>query len=287
MRRILLLIALTTAVALMAGCRAERTFHSPYDIEDQPRTLERGTIAEVHALMRERAVDHPTLWSGGKIVISVQGERKKQWFDMTLLFRSPDAIRLRGSRIPIGTLFEVIMNGDSAWVYLNREKELYAGQRADLSKVSGVTGALSLQDMMAAILVNQDLLRRLDEGGRWTVLPTQKDVLLAKSIEDGRQLIWRLRRSDGLVREVVLRGPQDRIEMRVSYWDYALESDATEPLPEEFVIGLYEDQLNFDVEIDKYKINPALVDAVFLPPKAEKVFPMEMLSQRDAIETDE
>jgi len=273
------IVALSVMV-LLSGCAARQKFDSPYP--KGPKVLPGDGLEEVAALLQERTREHPFLWRRGRVILRNEETGEKLWFEATLLYRDPDAVRLRGGRAPLGTLFELGVSGDDAWVFLNREKELYTGTLEDLRREGGDMASLSLRDVMSAILVNQDLQRRLSEQGGWTVYGTAGELFLSRLLDDGRRGVWRIGRSDGLVREVVIWARGERqADARVLYRSYELEDG--EPLPGEFQVGLAGDAATVLFRLDGYKVGQTLDSRVFEAPAAEITLPLSRLSERESV----
>lgn len=280
LRAAVLLLA-AAAVLLSAGCRRSRPdFDSPYDLRG-PDILRDGSLGEIASVVSHRARDHQHLVRQGRIVLEADGQRV--WFDGNILVRTdPPAVRLRGSRVPAGTLFEIALRGGDAWVYLNRDRELFVGTREELARQTGLEGAISLEELVASILVLQDLKARLAEPGRWRVLPTRREVLLARTEPDGRSAAWRIRRSDGLVREFVRFDPWGRAELRVTYESWVLEDG--EPLPGQFVAEVDEGRVRLTMRLSQYRLGTPVSDAVFdeLPRDARGIYALSDLATRES-----
>ena len=276
--------ALVAVLALaLAGCRARPVFDSPYPGE-APTALARGTLAEFAALLQARTRQHPHLARQGRVVIEVPSEGAKMWFEGNILVRDdPPAVRLRGSRVPIGTLFEVCVRGDAAWVYLNREREVFTGSARALRETTGLAGSVSLRELVASILVMQDLRERLARPGQWTMYRTRREVLLAVEEPGGRRLAWRIRRHDGLVREFVTFDARGAAELRVTYESWVLEDG--EPLPGQFVAEVQDGAVRLTLRLDQYKLGQPIADAVFdeLPRGAQSFFGLEQLAGRESV----
>ena len=272
---------LSLSLFAVAGCRASIPFESPYS-DDLPDVLREGTLEEIAQLVSERTKEHPFLVRQGRIVLET--EEGKMWFEGNLLVRDePPAVRLRGSRVPIGTLFEVAVSGPDAWVYLNREKQLFIGSPEELRRQTGVAGAVSLQEVVSSILVYQDLQERLSQPGVWRVLPRRDEVFLAQETPLGRQLAWRIRRSDGLIREFVTFDSLGNAELRVTSESWELEDD--EPLPGQFVAEVANGAVELTMRLGDYKLGQPLADAVFdrTPSGAREIYLLSDLVNRESV----
>lgn len=279
-RAVRTLTALAIIAVALAGCRATPRFDSPYDFE-RP-LLESSAFDDVVALVGRRAAPQPTLWRRGRVVIQDHVGGQKFWFESTLLYSEPASVRLRGGRVPIGTLFEVGVAGDEAWVYLNREDELYVGDTEELRRQGGVAGAVSLADIVSAILVYQDLHARFDQPYEWRALETRREWLLSHPDQTGHRHTWRLRKEDGLVSERVLWSPSGQALVRVIYDSYRLEDNAL-PLPGRFRAQVRDGAVEAEFKIDEYKLGRTFAPAVFQAPPASSTLPLRLLGTREAV----
>ncbi|MBX3729375.1 MAG: hypothetical protein KF858_09340 [Candidatus Sumerlaeia bacterium] len=274
-------LALFALALLLSSCRSRRpVFDSPYP--EAGVVLTQGTLAELDAVLRQRTPPHGVFWASGRVSIRQPEVRGSVWFDATFIYDEPESFRLRGSRMVIGTLFEVIVCGEDAWVHLNKERELYAGTLSELRRQGGMLGAFSLQDMAAAILVHQDLRRRLAEGGSWQVLRTGDELFLTTMLAEGRRVTYRIRRADALVREAIVRGPDGRIELQALYEGFRLSDDG-EPLPTRMMLHILGDALSVRFRSDAYKPHSDVKpENVCYLPRNARVFPLAALMDRDA-----
>jgi len=281
-----LLIALCLLFTLVcAGCKRGPEFRVP-DTYERMFLLRRGTVVELSEVLDARAKDHPTFWTRGEVSIRQDGVRGRSWFEATILYREPSDIRLRGARNPIGTLFEVLVSGEKAWLHLNREGELYEGDLAELRRQAGVAGSLSLDQMMAAILVSQEVKRRLADGTPLEVRRTGAELVLTETLTDGRTWERRVDRRNALVRGMVLRDDRGREELRIDYRRYEIAPNR-EPLPTELVLTVWGGAAEVSVSLAEFKIDPELVDAAFAPPKAKTVRPLSQVGQREIVPVEE
>lgn len=282
--RLLLLLVSCLLCTALPGCRTTKprtadSFPGPYQREEN--LLREATLDELYDLLGYRTPEHPLLWSRGTVRIRQQGVKGTMWFDATLIYRDPDAVRLRGSRVGLGTLFEVIVSGDNAWVHLNRDKELYGGTLEELRREGGLLGSFTLRDMIAAVLVNHDLRERLAVPRRWRVSRDAEEMRLVLVREDGGRITWHVRRLDGLVREIVLRDRWNREELRVTYRGYQLVEG--EPLPSKLMLSMWEGEVTVEIDLAEYKLRPDMKpeNVDFLP--ALETWPLAALNSREPV----
>ena len=287
-------LALVAMLALTAGCGVfgrKKPAETGPDSVLPPRPdylLAEGTLDELKAVLDQRTRSHQTMQAVGRIVMEQEGMDGKIWFDANLLHRTPDDIRLRGSRVPVGTIFEVLTLQDSACVYLNREKELFVGTLQELQELGGVTGLLTPRQMLSALLINHDLKRRLEVRSEWMFGVNEETMLLSQEIPGSERVMsWAIRREDAAVTSVAIQQPNGVPDLIVEYEDYEF-IDAGELMPMELTVLLPQSAAKVSVKLSKYRMDPPLVDAVFQCPdgKAEAIYPLEELANRQALEPD-
>lgn len=283
-RLAVLLLILVGVLATTSACRGRQTtpdgFRSPFQ-RGGDDALREASLEELHALLAYRTPEHPLTWVRGRVSLREPDQRGTAWFDGLLIYREPDAVRLRGSRVGIGTLFEVIVADEQAWVHLRRERELFGGSLDELREEGGILGALSLSDMMAAILVNHDLRQRLDEEREWRLLEDGREFILSTEIERGRRIYYRIRLSDGLVRELAVRDPMGRMEAHVTYEGFDMHEGAL--LPTAMTIDLMGGALEVRFTAHEYKLHPEIDPrhVTYLPNLT--VQPLRALSSRESV----
>jgi hypothetical protein len=277
--RTLLFLAVAAIATACAGKKGD--FRSPYPA-DERLVLAEGSLAELYGVLKARTPEHGVFWSSGRVAIRQEGVDGTVWFDATVIYDEPDAIRLRGGRFVTGTLFEVIVCGDNAWVHLNKERELYEGTLAELRRQGGILGSMSLADMTAGILVHRDLRRRLEEKREWEVLAGREELFVTTELQAGRKMTWRIRRADGLVREAVVRGPGGAVELQAVYEGFEL-TEEFEPLPTRMNLYVQQDAMSVRYKADGYKPNSDVKpENVCYLPRGTRVFPLAALMERDA-----
>src|SRR5690606_24296940 len=193
------------AIVVMAGCRGSRPRPADFSPLQNPDPLLRaGTPAELLALLERRAPDHRTVQAQGRVTVEVEGHGGRQWFDANLLYREPDSVRLRGSRVGPGTLFEVLATPAESWFYLRQERDLYVGTSQELRQHLGLLGSLDLQELMSSLLIAQEL-RAVLEAESFTSWRARRDVIELRDSRNGLVRHWSVDRHSGLVRQVELR----------------------------------------------------------------------------------
>ena len=253
---------------------------SAYD----PVTLRDNSMAvnsreELLQLLRARTREHAELWVKASVTIRQQESSRKDFFTAIAMYRAPDKIRFGGSRVPIGTLFDVLLDGDRAVIYFNREGSLFVGSIDELAEKAEAIGGLSPRDLVSAVLMQQQLLDVLSSGDPVTVEPTAEHLLVATRRNSGQQCLFMVRRQDGLVEEVLLRDEQGEETLRVRYQEYQLVADqeAREPLPSRMKLEVRSQGVTIDADVVEYRLEPKLNDKAFLPPRAKRTYPMKAL----------
>lgn len=272
---------------LMAGCGGTKSFHSAYDKKEIATRRHAVTNREdLTAALQASVHKHDELWAKSDVVVRQKSIKKKTFFTALLLFRSPDQVRLRGSRVPIGTVFEVLLLGRQAMIYINQENRLFTGDISELASKTEAIGGLTPRELLAAVFVQQDLLERLEGEGEISVTDKEDHLLIAALHPiNRRQLFWQVRKADGLVEELLIRSPEGAEQLRIKYREYSMEEDSeastTEPLPTDFVMNLAGEDVEVSVEVNEYKLSPKLKDAVFFAPKARETYRLRDLQFKE------
>lgn len=266
-------------LALAAGCSRgpRREFLSPYPAG---AAVAVSRAEDVAPRLAETASAHPLLWARADLVISIEGRKGRDLVTATLLRREPGDLRLRGSRAPIGTVFEVLLDAEGrAWLYANREDRLFEGTRQQLREKLGAVGGVEPEDLVHAILVQQRLREFLADPAGWGIEDKGDAFLFARRDPAGRQLFWRLRKADGLVEEYLVRSRSGIPLLSVRYTEYRLVDvrGRMEPLPWRFQVRVPASRATIDAKLDGYKIDPPLRDKAFAVPEASERYPMTAL----------
>jgi hypothetical protein len=266
------------AIVVMAGCRGSRPRPADFSPLQNPDPLLRaGTPAELLALLERRAPDHRTVQAQGRVTVEVEGHGGRQWFDANLLYRDPDSVRLRGSRVGPGTLFEVLATPAESWFYLRQERDLYVGTSDDLREHLGLLGSLDLKELMSSILIAQELrfvLTNQAQSG-WRV---RRDDIEFRDQRGGLQRIWTIDRHSGLVRRVELR--EDGRTMAFVEYDRYVLLEGPELLPDDLRVILPREGVTARLRISTYNLDPQLrEDVVFesRPSGARATYPLWQL----------
>ncbi len=271
-----LLLALGMGFAL-AGCRqTQKVFVSPYTNPanaqgTSPTVNTAGNAAakaSLEELSRALAARHPewdTLQALADIVI-YKGKKARGTFNANLLVSLPDRARLRGSKVGIGTFFEIISDGDLLHVHLNKDGLLFSGRAEDLPPDAGVLRAASTEGLLGALLAERDLARRLRQSSPASIVTRPAHwIIRIDSPAENRWQVWVVRRNDFLVEETLIGRPGAGTEARIRYWGYRLFGE--EPLPSDLEIHLAGQSEWIRVDVDTYKVNPTLPPVIFAPPR--------------------
>jgi hypothetical protein len=193
------------------------------------------------------------------------------------LYQEPDRIRLRGSRLDI-TLFDLLMRDDEVFLYIRDEGARYDGTRAELSRASSVIGGLSPRELVASLQVLSELRRVLESGAPVVVSDEGSNLLVAARVgSEGAQGLWLVRKTDGLVREFLLRDRFRGEQIRVTYARYGLYGDDRQPMPDKLTLRLESEQSTFQINVNEYRLEPGLRPAQFEPPEARRIRPLSQL----------
>ena len=262
---------------LLAGCGGgKKIFSTPYEPAAAPGPFSADAPTSLAMKLAARHPEWKTFQSQFEVNIeTVSGGHQR--FDANLLVQFPDRARLRGSRSPIGNLFELIASGSRYSIYFNRDGVLFTGNRGDLEPKAGLLKMMNPEDILRALLAERDLAARLQKPGAWRVEDCGDALLVKTGKPDGSWQVWVARKSDGLIEETLLGRKPGRADVRVRYWAYDFFDG--EPLPSQLEIHLADPKVTIEIEVDRYRVNPPLSAAVFAPPPVarDKTYPLRDL----------
>jgi len=266
-------------VLLLAACSSKPlVFESPYA---DPLTPPPAAAAQ--ELARVLGQRHPRLdtFQVQCEVLVAPKDKSRQHFDANLLVAFPDKARLRGSRNPVGTLFEIISRGELLDIYFNRDGVLFSGTRSDLAPDAGLLRMAGPEELLRGLLAERDLAARLNSRADWRVRSRPEHWVLWHRKGDSAWQIWVVRKADALVEETLIGTRPGIPDARVRYWRYELINN--EPFPTHLDIHLADPAVVVTIKVDKYRLNPDLKSAVFQPPRIspEKTFPLHQLRLTD------
>jgi hypothetical protein len=271
-RRLLTATLAMSLVLIMSGCGSTK-FVSPYSSQAPPPTL--ATKADIAGLLDERASAHPKLWVRADLAVTTPGKKGRDHFTALVLSEEGKFIRLRGTKAPVGAIFDVLLKGDAATLFFNRDGVLFFGTREELRSKLGSAGNIMPEDLLRSVMVQQELRKALasDEVG---IVREKDSLLVAHRDETGRQHIYRVRAQDGLVQEWLMRSPTGESLLRVEYLKYNLLDvrGRDEPLPWKFDITVPSNGAKITADVDSYKIDPPFSDKTSAEPEAEKRYEM-------------
>lgn len=276
------ILAIITVV-LLVSCGARRGFVSAYDAKALDSGAFRADSREqLTSVLEARTQQHDMLWTKWNVTIHETATGGKQFFTAVAMFQAPDRVRFGGSRVPMGTVFDVLLNGNKAYLYFNREGKLFAGTIDELSQKTSAIGGLSPRDLVAAVLMQEQLLSMLRSGTPPEVLESGEHLLVAGRHARTRQdLLLMVRRADGLVEEAVVASAQGEEQLRIRYLAYELVENedlgTREPLPSRMRLEVRREGVTIEAESREYRLAPKFPEAAFLPPRARETLPLSSL----------
>lgn len=261
---------LIAAIVGASGCGRRADFVSAYPETELKSGARAVTDAEA---LRERVqvagadVPEMTVNAG----VKVRSEGTSGFISVRALYQQPDRIRLRGSRLDV-TLFDLLLLGDRVHLYLREEGARFDGSLEELARVSGAIGGLSPRELVSSLLVLGQLREVLADGKPAVVSDEGEHFLVAARVgSQDAQGFWLVRKSDGLVREFLLRDKAGAPQVRVYYEAYGLHGSASQPMPERLRLQVVPTGASFEVKVSEYELAPELKPAQFEPSKARRV----------------
>lgn len=217
--------------------------------------------AEISLLIKERHKPFQRLWASGKITLWGKGIKGKKYFQATILFREPDLLRLRGSRMITSTLFEFIVNSGRMAVVWNREKTWFEGDKEEWMAHPDLSLGIDPLFLPKALLIHQELINLFEDKRitRW-----QKKgrlyLFLSEGTDDSREAFL-VGIEDLLIREAALYSSEGLLDVRLKFLRY--DSFDGEILPEEMEIFFPQTSITARVQISDYKYPESFDKAVF------------------------
>ena len=279
MRRIIFAAFLLLTISLTA-CSTRRGFVSAYAKDALQSNEHRVSSREdLQRVLRQRTHDHDELWVKSGITVHSSNTSQKVFFTSVVMYQAPDKLRFAGSRVPVGTLFDVLLLGERAMVFFNREGTLFVGSADELAEKSGAIGGLSPQDLVSAALIQQQLKDVLESHQPCLVEPQGPDHLLVATRRSNHQnIFFMVRRADGLVQETLVRNAAGEDQLRIRYRKYEMvedgETKVLEPFPTEMELEIASQGVTISAEVGEYRLHPKLN---FSPQRARRTYPMSAM----------
>jgi len=270
-RRLLPLLA-ASLMLILSGCGTTK-FVSPYSADAPPPAL--ATKADLETLLGDRASAHPKIWVRADLAVTTPGKKGRDHFTALVLSEERKFIRLRGTKAPVGAIFDVLLKGDAATLFFNRDGVLFYGTRDELRTKLGSAGNIMPEDLLRSVMVQQELSKAL-ASAEVGIVREKESLLVAHRDDAGRQHIYRVRAQDGLVQEWLMRSSSGDPMLRVEYLRYNLVDvrGREEPLPWKFDVTVPSNGAKITADVDSYKIDPPFSEKTSAEPEAEKRYEM-------------
>ncbi len=224
--------------------------------------------------LAERTRPTGDLWIRFGMTVRQGGDRVAPSFTAIAMFRPPDSVLLGVSRIGIGRVMTLLVEDGVVQLYMDRERELLVGTMDELAEKTALLGGLEPRDLVMGVTVLRELHDALGDERPVAVRPRGDHWLVGSRRDDGRQLLWLVRRTDGLVEELLLRSPEGSEEIRVRYLEYDLVEQAGAaralPYPVEMVYTSVQEAVTIEAEVKEYRLDPDL--PAFRLPQAKAVY---------------
>jgi hypothetical protein len=233
--------------------------------------------AEISRLLKERHSSFYNLWASGKITLWGNGIKGKKYFQATILYREPDSLRLRGSRMITSTLFEFIVNSGRMAVVWNREKTWFEGAKEEWVEHPELSLGIDPLFLPKGLLIHQELTGLFENQKitRWK--KKGKTCLFLSEGTDGSREAFLVGIEDLLIREAALYSPDGLLAIRLKFLRY--DSFDGEILPVELEAVFPQTSITARVQIDAYKFPESFDDTVFslTPPPGYESHPLQVL----------
>lgn len=268
---------------LLGGCKTSQKFSSPYSGSPRPAIQ---NLEDLEQLSNDRALNGPLFWGRTDVTLEDGIAEKKNRFSATLIHGEPDRMRVRGTHFLLGTLFEIILDQEKAYIYLTDERTLYEGTRSDLEKIGGIFGTLSPDELIGSVRIYNEMKKGFAENRPFRLNDT-KDYLYLIESSANRTVLRKVRKVDGLVKEIVVTDPNRNhaILLQVIYSKYEIYGEESKPLPSDFRIVIPDQKLEVRLELKEVKLDPPLNPEVIrtLPTRIDTIYPLESIIYQEPI----
>lgn len=274
-------------VLLVSSCTTKPAFVSPYVAVPSGDLV--NSFSDFQEIVAARSTDRPLFWArtGVKLTESYP-RRQKNKFDATLIYGKPNKMRVRGTHFLLGTMFELILDGDKAFVFINEQQTLFEGSLKEMQENGGVLGSFTPEDLIGAVRVYHrlaELMQNSATEGKWSTTDTT-DFLFVIYSQPSRTFVWKVRKNDGLIQELLVSNPSEnnRLELQILYWKYEQPSNE-EPYPTRLEIQLTDQKVTLDLDVNEIKLQPELNPAVItmLPRSIKNRLPMSALAEQTPV----
>lgn len=220
----------------------------------KPTVYKEATLEELIELIQRRENRIKTIKASLRMGFEDLEKKGSQHCLGVLVFERPDRFRIKGYPQMGPTLFEIVSDGKSLWVYIPKEGKAYLSQ--DLKKRTSKTD-FNLQDLRSAfsvaeILNQPDVNKFLEKREKEYILYLVKKRLLEK--------IW-MERSEFLVTKIERFDKEGSLALEVSFAEYQKINDID--FPKEVRIHNSKEKKILTLLIQKVRLNEAVKPEVF------------------------
>ena len=220
----------------------------------KPTIYREATLEELIELIQRRESRIRTIKTSLRMGFRDLEKKSSQHCLGVFVFEKPDRFRITGYPQIGPTLFEIVSDGESLWVYIPKEGKVYLSQ--DLKKEASKAD-FNLQDLRSAFsvaeVINQpDINKFLEKRGKEYILYLTKKRLLEK--------VW-IGRSDFLVTKIQRFDEDGSLALEISFNEYQKINRID--FPEKVRIYNPKEKRILTLLIQKVRLNEAIKPEVF------------------------
>ena len=234
----------------------------------KPTIYREATLEELIELIQKRENRIKTIKASLRMGFRDLEKKGSQHCLGVFVFEKPDRFRIKGYPQMGPTLFEIVSDGESLWVYIPKEGKVYLSQ--DLKKDTPETN-FNFQDLRSAFsvaeVINQpDVNKFLEKRGKEYILYLTKKRLLGK--------VW-IERRDFLIIKIQRFDKDGSLALEVSFDEYQ-KVDGID-FPKEMRIYNPKEKRILTLLIPKVRLNEDIKLGVFQfkPPKGIEVINLD------------
>jgi outer membrane lipoprotein-sorting protein len=220
----------------------------------KPTIYREATSEELIDLIQKKEARIKTIRASLRMGFKDLEKKSSQHCLGVLAFEKPDRFRIKGYPQMGPTLFEIVSDGKSLWVYIPKEGKVYLSQ--DLKKRTSKAD-FNFQDLRSAfsvaeILNQPDVNKFLEKRGKEYILYLTKKRLVGK--------VW-IERSNFLVTKIERFDRDGSLALEVSFDQYQKIDDID--FPKEMRISNPKEKKILTLLIQKVRLNEAVKPEVF------------------------
>ncbi len=255
---------------LHVGCVARKRLVRP---PEAPLPTRVETIEDAESLLLRNYGKANSVKAGGHLQIKLFEEERWRPASFALMLQRPDRVRVRAYRPLAPTLFELVSNGQTCWLFVPPEKTAYLSKDCQAIYDGNESIVVSADAIVAAIVVVSDFDTLFSLPAH---LDSEADSLRLVFMEEtgAYREIW-MDPETGLATRQMFVGADGTLEADIAYEGHASDGEAT--IPDEIEINLPRLRTSMLLRIDDFQLDAKFPAKAFdfSPPENIKILKTE------------